>query len=118
MSCESEPTQIDISDIPEGQKDSVKNAIKDKLEAAYDFRLDDFIEIEGSDYVFFPVQIYTEKEREKISSLQNGRYGGYGAGLATGLMGFLQIYWDPNRQAIQDKISETLVVDIRKNKRR
>ncbi|MEO0368014.1 MAG: RDD family protein [Pseudomonadota bacterium] len=38
-----------------------------------------------------------------------GRYGGYGAGLATGLLGFVQIYWDPNRQAIQDKISETLV---------
>ena len=42
-----------------------------------------------------------------------GRYGGYGAGLATGLLGFLQIFWDPNRQAIQDKISETLVVDLR-----
>ena len=42
------------------------------------------------------------------------RYGGYGAGLATGLLGFLQIFWDPNRQAIQDKISETLVIDTRK----
>ncbi|WMN59683.1 RDD family protein [Pseudoalteromonas xiamenensis] len=39
-----------------------------------------------------------------------GRYGGYGAGFATGLMGFFQIYWDPNRQAIQDKISNTVVV--------
>lgn len=45
-----------------------------------------------------------------------GRYGGYGAGVATGLLGFLQIYWDANRQAIQDKISETLVVDLRKPK--
>lgn len=44
------------------------------------------------------------------------RYGGYGAGLATGLLGFLQIFWDANRQAIQDKISETLVIDTRKNK--
>jgi len=43
-----------------------------------------------------------------------GRYGGYSAGLATGLLGFLQIYWDPNRQAIHDKISETVVVDLRK----
>lgn len=43
-----------------------------------------------------------------------GRYGGYSAGLATGLLGFLQIYWDPNRQAIHDKISETVVVDVRK----
>lgn len=39
-----------------------------------------------------------------------GRYGGYGAGFATGLLGFMQIYWDPNRQAIQDKISATVVI--------
>jgi hypothetical protein len=45
-----------------------------------------------------------------------GRYGGYAAGLATGFMGFLQVFWDPNRQAIQDKISETLVIDLRKPK--
>ena len=45
-----------------------------------------------------------------------GRYGGYAAGLATGLMGFLQVFWDPNRQAIHDKISETLVIDLRKPK--
>ena len=42
-----------------------------------------------------------------------GRYGGYGAGLATGLLGFLQIYWDPNRQAIHDKVSATIVVDAK-----
>lgn len=42
-----------------------------------------------------------------------GRYGGYAAGFATGLIGFLQVYWDPNRQAIQDKISGTLVIDIK-----
>ena len=39
-----------------------------------------------------------------------GRYGGYGAGFATGLLGFIQIFWDPNRQAIQDKISATVVI--------
>ncbi|WP_246840508.1 RDD family protein [Lacimicrobium sp. SS2-24] len=43
-----------------------------------------------------------------------GRYGGYGAGFATGLLGFVQLFWDSNRQAIQDKISETLVLDVRK----
>ncbi len=43
-----------------------------------------------------------------------GRYGGYGAGIATGLLGFLQIYWDPNRQAIHDKISATVVIDEKK----
>ncbi|MBD1388079.1 RDD family protein [Neiella sp. HB171785] len=39
-----------------------------------------------------------------------GRYGGYVAGLATGMLGFLQIYWDPNRQAIQDRIAATAVI--------
>ncbi len=37
------------------------------------------------------------------------RAGGYTAGLATGLLGFAQIYWDPNRQAIHDKIAGTAV---------
>lgn len=43
-----------------------------------------------------------------------GRYGGYGAGLATGLLGFIQIFWNANRQAIQDQISATVVIDDRK----
>jgi len=38
------------------------------------------------------------------------RYGGYAAGLATGLLGFLQVYWDDNRQAIHDKIGFTAVI--------
>lgn len=38
------------------------------------------------------------------------RQGGYGAGLATGLVGFAQILWDPNRQAIQDKVAGTVVL--------
>jgi hypothetical protein len=41
------------------------------------------------------------------------RFGGYAAGLATGLLGFLQIYWDGNRQAIHDKVAETVVVKSR-----
>jgi len=41
-----------------------------------------------------------------------GRYGGYGAGLATGLLGFIQVYWDANRQTIQDQISATVVIDL------
>jgi hypothetical protein len=40
------------------------------------------------------------------------RFAGYAAGLATGLIGFVQIFWDDNRQAIQDKISETVVVRL------
>lgn len=39
-----------------------------------------------------------------------GRQGGYSAGIATGLLGFAQIYWDPNRQAMQDKLADTLVL--------
>ncbi len=41
-----------------------------------------------------------------------GRQGGYSAGFATGLLGFFQIYWDPNRQAIQDKVADTLVLRV------
>jgi uncharacterized RDD family membrane protein YckC len=44
------------------------------------------------------------------------RQGGYGAGFATGLLGFLQIFWDPNRQAIQDKGSGTVVIRLNKPK--
>ncbi|MEL7061114.1 MAG: RDD family protein [Acidobacteriota bacterium] len=38
------------------------------------------------------------------------RFGGYAAGLATGLLGFLQILWDANRQGIHDKIVGTVVL--------
>jgi len=38
------------------------------------------------------------------------RAGGYAAGVATGLLGFARVWWDPNRQAIHDKIAETVVV--------
>jgi uncharacterized RDD family membrane protein YckC len=39
------------------------------------------------------------------------RAGGYAAGLATGLLGFAQIWWDANRQAIHDRIVGTVVVE-------
>ena len=42
------------------------------------------------------------------------RYGGYAAGMATGMFGFLQVFWDPNRQAIQDKTAHTVVIDLRR----
>ncbi|WP_412063617.1 RDD family protein [Rubrivirga sp. IMCC45206] len=38
------------------------------------------------------------------------RFGGYVAGLVTGLLGFAQVLWDPNRQGVQDKIAGTAVV--------
>jgi len=45
------------------------------------------------------------------------RFGGYAAGLATGLLGFLQVLWDPNRQGIQDRIAGTVVVRERGGRR-
>lgn len=38
------------------------------------------------------------------------RAGGYVAGIATGLLGFAQVFWDPNRQCVHDKIGSTVVV--------
>ncbi|MEM1094222.1 MAG: RDD family protein [Bacteroidota bacterium] len=38
------------------------------------------------------------------------RFGGYAAGVVTGLLGFAQVYWDANRQCVHDKIAGTVVV--------
>lgn len=46
------------------------------------------------------------------------RFSGYAAGLATGLLGFLQIYWDDNRQCIHDKIASTVVVYVKPKKKK
>ncbi|MEN8144522.1 MAG: RDD family protein [Gemmatimonadota bacterium] len=40
------------------------------------------------------------------------RFGGYAAGLLTGLLGFAQILWDRNRQGVHDKLAETVVVRV------
>jgi hypothetical protein len=44
------------------------------------------------------------------------RFGGYAAGLATGLLGFVQLYWDPNRQAIHDRVARTVVIRTRSSR--
>ncbi|PQJ34523.1 hypothetical protein BSZ35_07870 [Salinibacter sp. 10B] len=41
------------------------------------------------------------------------RFGGYAAGIATGLLGFIQLYWDPNRQGIHDRVARTVVIRTR-----
>jgi len=41
-----------------------------------------------------------------------GRYGGYAASIVTGLSGFLQILWDPNRQGLHDKVASTVVIKV------
>lgn len=38
------------------------------------------------------------------------RAGGYAAGFATGLLGFAQVFWDRNRQAIHDRVAGTFVI--------
>lgn len=38
------------------------------------------------------------------------RHGGYVAGLAMGMLGFLKLLWEPNRQAVEDRIAGTVVV--------
>lgn len=40
------------------------------------------------------------------------RFGGYAASIFTGLLGFIQILWDRNRQGMHDKIVETVVVRL------
>jgi len=40
------------------------------------------------------------------------RFGGYAASLSVGLLGFLQILWDRNRQGLHDKACETVVVRV------
>lgn len=38
------------------------------------------------------------------------RQGGYVAGVAMGCIGFLKLLWEPNRQAVEDRIAATVVV--------
>ncbi|MCX6945108.1 MAG: RDD family protein [Opitutales bacterium] len=38
------------------------------------------------------------------------RNGGYVAGLAMGLIGFLKLPWEPNRQTVEDRIAGTVVI--------
>ncbi len=38
------------------------------------------------------------------------RFGGYAASMFTGLLGFFQKFWDENRQALHDRIANTVVV--------
>jgi uncharacterized RDD family membrane protein YckC len=61
--------------------------------------------------------------RTRIMSLTSERMGlwqsierglGYGASVLEGGLGFLQFFWDRNRMCAQDRLAETIVVDMRK----
>ncbi len=42
---------------------------------------------------------------------------GYGAAVLEAGLGFLQFFWDRNRMCAQDRLAETIVVDVRKKRR-
>ncbi len=43
---------------------------------------------------------------------------GYGAAVLEGGLGFVQFFWDKNRMCAQDRLAETIVVDVRKRSQR
>ncbi len=63
---------------------------------------------------FFRIRVVMIDQRPLNWWLSFERAGGYAAGFATGLLGFAQLFWDPNRQAIHDKVSETIVIQDNK----
>lgn len=61
--------------------------------------------------------------RTRIVSLTSERLGlwqsieralGYGAAILEGGLGFFQFFWDKNRMCAQDRLAETIVIDVRK----
>jgi len=61
--------------------------------------------------------------RTRAMSLTSARMGvwqsierslGYGAAVLEGGLGFLQFFWDRNRMCAQDRLAETIVVDVRR----
>ncbi len=63
--------------------------------------------------------------RTRVVSLTGQRMGrwqsverglGYGAAVLEGGLGFLQFFWDANRMCAQDRLAETIVVDVRKSR--
>ncbi len=61
--------------------------------------------------------------RTRALSLTSDRLGvwqsveralGYGAAVLEGGLGFVQFFWDRNRMCAQDRLAETIVVDVRK----
>lgn len=63
--------------------------------------------------------------RTRAVSLTHSRMGlwqsieralGYGAAVLEGGLGFLQFFWSENRMCAQDRLAETIVIDVRKQK--
>ena len=43
------------------------------------------------------------------------RHGGYVAGVAMGMIGFLHVLWEPNRRAVEDRIAGTVVLKAQRS---
>jgi uncharacterized RDD family membrane protein YckC len=56
------------------------------------------------------------KRMGKWQSLE--RALGYGAAILEGGLGFLQYFWSPNHACAQDRLAETVVIDVRKRARK
>ena len=63
--------------------------------------------------------------RTRAVSLTHSRMGlwqsieralGYGAAVLEGGLGFLQFFWAENRMCAQDRLAETIVIDVRKSR--
>ncbi len=63
--------------------------------------------------------------RTRVMSLTSERLGlwqsieralGYGAAILEAGLGFAQFFWDKNRMCAQDRLAETIVVDVRQRK--
>jgi len=64
--------------------------------------------------------------RTRVMSLTGDRLGawqsiervlGYGAAVLEGGLGFAQFFWDKNRMCAQDRLAETVVLDVRRKAR-
>ncbi len=62
------------------------------------------------------VRVYRLDGRSLTLWMAFERFGGYAAGAVTGLLGFAQVYWDPNRQGVHDKIASTVVIRMQDEK--
>jgi hypothetical protein len=52
---------------------------------------------------------------ERMGAWQSAeRALGYGAAVLEGGLGFIQFFWDRNRMCAQDRLAETIVVDVRR----
>lgn len=58
----------------------------------------------------------TSKRMGRWQSIE--RALGYGAAVLEGGLGFLQYFWSGNHMCAQDRLAETVVIDVRKRKQR